>query len=295
MRGFAAFVMRGPAHAGAIAGAGLLAGFVLPPFAWISAGVVALVVLRVGAAALVRMAAPALIGVVLAGAIIWGQPGAVALAGLSAWLPVIAIAGVFRRRMRLDDALLGSCVLGWLAVVAIHLALADPAAAWQRALTELLSNGLAADRAAVADLIERLAPWMTGLIATSVVFSTITSVLLARWWQSLLDKPGAFGREFRALRLGRVAAGVTAALALAAGLTALRPLDGFALVAAAVFVFQGLAVAHGVVAQRSMSAGWLVGLYVLGAILLPQMLVGLAVAGVADAWMDFRGRAAADS
>lgn len=293
MKNFAAFVMRGPAYAGSVAGAGMLAGLVVPPFAWLSSAVVALVVLRLGAAALVRMALPAIAAVVLIGAAVWGQPGPVAVASLGAWAPVALTAAVLRGRARLDDALLVACALGWLVVAAMHLLMADPAETWRQVLVQMFPPERMASEAGIAasevgQLIERLAPWMTGLVAASLVFSTITSLLLARWWQALLDREGAFGGEFRALRLGRVAAGVAAAVCLAAAVTQAVPLVGLALVALTVYLFQGLAVVHGVVAARGMARGWLVGLYILAVILPPQVITGLALVGVADALGDFR-------
>jgi len=121
-----------------------------------------------------------------------------------------------------------------------------------------------------------------------VVFSTVSSLLLARWWQAGLYNPGGFGREFRALRLSRVAAGVAAVLCVAALTVGGEVLQGLALATVALFVFQGLAVVHGVVARRGMATGWLVALYVLVLFLAPQVMAGLTLVGIADAWADFR-------
>lgn len=293
MKAFAGFVMRGPTQAGSIAGASLLAGLVVPPLAWFSSAVVALVMLRLGAGALARMALPALALVLVVGTVVWQQPAAVAVASLGAWLPVVVVAGVLRERARLDDALLVAGALGFVAVFAIELLLADPAAAWREALVQMfppeqLAANAGIEVSAANDVIDRLAPLMTGLVAASAAFSAITGVLLARWWQSLLDHEGAFAREFQSLRLGQVAALVAGAVCLAAALTQATPLIGLALVTVALYLLQGLAVVHGVIAARGMARGWLVGLYILGVILPPQVIVGLALVGVADAWGDLR-------
>ncbi|MEX1081440.1 MAG: hypothetical protein WD382_02635 [Halofilum sp. (in: g-proteobacteria)] len=300
MKAFAAFVMRGPTQAGSIAGASLLAGLVVPPFAWFSGAVVALVLLRLGAAALARMALPALALVLVVGTVVWQQPSAVAVASVGAWLPVVVVAGVLRARARLDDALLVACVLGFLAVVAIHGLLADPAATWREVLLQVfppeqLAANAGIEASAAAEVIDRMAPLMTGLVAASAVFSAITGVLLARWWQSLLDHEGAFAREFQSLRLGRVAALVAGAVCLAAALMQSATLLGLALVTITLYLIQGLAVVHGVVSARGMTRGWLIGLYVLGILLTPQVVVGLALVGVADAWGDFRRIAAGEA
>ena len=48
---------------------------------------------------------------------------------------------------------------------------------------------------------------MTGIIATATSLLWLVSLLLARWWQSLLIEPGSFVREFTELQLGKVVAG----------------------------------------------------------------------------------------
>jgi hypothetical protein len=55
------------------------------------------------------------------------------------------------------------------------------------------------------------------------------------------------------------------------------------------YVFQGIAVVHGVVNRARLAQGWLVGLYVV-LLLLPQTLLLLGLLGVVDAWVDVRAR-----
>lgn len=297
MNAFAAFIMRGPVHAGSVAAAGLLVGLVVPPFAWLSSAVLALVTLRLGPAALLRAGLPALVVAALAGWIVWGHPGGVALAALAAWGPVALVAIVLHQRVRLDDAVLVACALGWIVVLGIHLAVADPAAAWREALLQVFpperfAVEMQVPPEALRDIIERMAPLMTGMLAASVVFSTTTSLLLARWWQAVLYNPGGFQQEFHGLRLGRVAAGVAAVVCAGAIVSGVALLQALALTLVALYVFQGLAVVHGVIAARGMATGWLTGLYLLGIILPPQVMSGLTLVGIVDAWADFRRSAA---
>jgi uncharacterized protein YybS (DUF2232 family) len=56
------------------------------------------------------------------------------------------------------------------------------------------------------------------------------------------------------------------------------------------FLLQGLAVCHAVVANRSLHIGWLIGLYVLMTIAMPQMTALLALTGFVDCWLDIRVR-----
>jgi uncharacterized protein YybS (DUF2232 family) len=53
------------------------------------------------------------------------------------------------------------------------------------------------------------------------------------------------------------------------------------------FMIQGLAVSHYLVARAGANAGWLVALYVM-VILLPQAALTLAIAGFTDNRFDFR-------
>lgn len=296
MNAFAAFILRGPGQSASIACATLLLATLLPPLAWLSAAVLALVMLQLGPQAYTYAAGVGLLALVAAGWLVLGQPLAIAVGAAVVWLPAALIAWVLHRRARLDDALLAACALGWLGVIALYAALDAPTQWWRELLLQFMppervEADLSVPAARVRELIDRAAPMMTGMLAASATVGAVAGVLLARWWQSGLYHPGAFGREFRALRLGRVAAAILAILCAVALVLPSALLDGLTFVALAVYLFQGLAVAHGVVANRGMGAAWLAGLYILGVVALPQMVLALALLGVADAWADFRTRA----
>lgn len=300
MKAFAAFILRGPGQAASVACATLLLASVmpLPPLAWFSAAVLALVMLQLGPRGYAVATGVGVLALTAAGWLVLGHGAVVAGIALAAWLPAGLIALVLHRRARLDDTLLTACALGWLLVIGFHLVLDAPAEWWQEALLqymppERIEAEFGVSAARMREFIERGAPLMTGMLGASVVLGSVCSVLLARWLQAGLYHPGAFGAEFRGLRLGRVAATILAILCGLALALPLPLLDGLAFVALAVYLFQGLAVAHGVVAGREMGVAWLVGLYVLGLLALPQMVLALALVGVADAWLDFRARAQA--
>lgn len=298
MNAFAAFILRGPGQAASLACATLLLALVLPPLAWLSAAILALVMLQLGPVAFGHAAGLGMLALVAAGWLILEQPLAVASGAAGAWLPAAVVAFALHRRARLDDALLLACGLGWLLVVLLHASLDAPIQWWEDVLRQVMppervESDLGIPAARVQELIAQAAPLMSGILVASAVVGAVTSVLLARWWQAGLYHPGAFGEEFRSLRLGRVAAGIvvvvcTAALALPAAI-----LDGLALVALSIYLFQGLAVAHGVTKLRGMGTIWLAGLYVIGLLALPQMVLALALLGVLDAWLDFRLRVSA--
>jgi len=127
-----------------------------------------------------------------------------------------------------------------------------------------------------------------------LIFLSFTAIIfLARWWQAELYNPGGFGFEFRAVRMPKSAlygvaiAGFMVALNTASNFDVAFVTDCF-IILVLLFSFQGLAVVHAKVYTNNLPVGWLVGLYVLLAIV-PQ-LVGLVLAttGVADGLADFR-------
>lgn len=296
MKALAAWTMRGPMQAAVLTASALLVGIALPPFAWLSAAMMALVMLSAGPAGALRVAVPALVISVAGGWLAIGSPYVPALTALASWLPVLLVAGVLRTTTRLDLALAAAAVVGWVIVLSVHAVAGDPAALWQGLLegmipAERMAPDFDTDPARVAELIGRVAPLMTGLVAASTVASCITALFLARWWQAALYNPGGFRGEFHQLRLGQAAAMVTAALMALSALTEAPLVFGLALVAGVVYLFQGLAVVHGLVAARGMHLGWLVGMYVLGVVLFLQMALALIIIGIVDAWVDLRRRA----
>jgi len=60
------------------------------------------------------------------------------------------------------------------------------------------------------------------------------------------------------------------------------------IVAAVMFMLQGLAVAHGLAGSARAHVGWLVMIYILLVVAMPETVVTLAVAGIVDNWFDFR-------
>ena len=87
------------------------------------------------------------------------------------------------------------------------------------------------------------------------------SVLLGRWWESML-RGGGFAAEFRELRMGRVLAVALAAVLGVYLLTHAVVLESVICVLVAGFVLQGLAVLHTAAAAQGTHVGWLVALYV---------------------------------
>jgi hypothetical protein len=148
-------------------------------------------------------------------------------------------------------------------------------------------------RTQLAAVRDEWAPRMTRFFGAATVVGLMVPMLLARWGHAVLDNPGGFGTEFRELRVGRTALGFSLAvgiLALFVGGPAGQFVGDLMGPVTAMLLFQGLAVAHGVVREGKMASGWLVALYLL-LLIPPHLALPLVlVAGLLDGWFDFRAR-----
>ena len=297
MRFLAEFAMKSRGRAvGAVSGFAVV-GMLLPPVALLSSALVALVALRVGAgqAMLVTALSALALGAAMFVLVPEAPPMAGVLAGFVQWVPVVALAELLRRTISWPLTLqIGAAVAGG-GVLLVHLLVPDLESFWAGAGMSLLGplmegTGNAAEELEAA--LRQAAPYLTGLAAGVILLSLTLSLLLARYWQGLLYNPGAFGTEFRALQFGRVASAATLGLLAAAHFGGLPLAMELAFILGVLFFLQGIALMHGLTHLQGMSSFWLVGMYVLMALALPQMFLLLATLGVVDAWADIRSRLA---
>jgi len=287
--------MRSRVHAAVVTSFLGMLTWVLPPVSYLSGAALGLYTLRRGLAEGVQVLLGAAVLAVLLALVGTGNALPALALVLALWVPVAVAALVLRMSMAQGPMLLAVASLGVLVLAGLHLMVGDLPAWWARWLAELeasLPSGtsLGLDQAARA----RIAAVMTGIVVAAMVTSLTATVLLARWWQSLLYNPGGFRDEFHGLRLPRpilYATGMIGAVAIAQSLGD-APRGGIAtellLVATVVYMFQGLAVVHQRARARGVAGGWLVPLY-LGLALLPQYLIlVLGLLGAADGIVNFR-------
>lgn len=156
------------------------------------------------------------------------------------------------------------------------------------ALGDLYQKMSVEEQARFASLI---APILTGLIAALLQIVSVLSLIIGRYWQALLYNPGGFGREFRVIRIPLGPAMLLLALMLLGPnfgpqMAMLTPLCSVPL------VFAGLALIHGLVAQKRLARFWLVGLYVTLLLFMQLIYPLLVVLAIVDSLIDFRGRLA---
>ena len=314
MRALLALVVRGrlPATLLAAGFAGVSLIPLLWPFGYLSGAVVGLVTLRygfyegffvlAGAAVLFGVVATFLIENIMQaqlgfpGSMVWAVVAMLLLSWVWSWVMAAALRGVNSQ----GHALLVGALAGILVILAFPMVVSDPSGWWlgpiDGFIESLRAPNLAADQGAVkqvSDLLHQIAPVMTGLVVAGAIFNAVIMLLIGRWWHAILDNPGGFAREFQGLRLDRRISIVTVALVLLVAYAG-DMISNFGLeilgVAMVLFVFQGLALIHGLVALTGAWSGWLLVMYVMVMLAAPQLLFILAATGFLDTWFDFRKR-----
>lgn len=286
--------MRGPGYAAGMAAVLMLASLLFGPLVIPAGAVVALVTLRHGTGAGLKVLLLASVLGVAVRLLMSGHALPMLVWSLVAWLPAWVMASNLRRSQEQAPSMLMIALLVGCYALAMRLTVGDVAAFWAERLDLLFSSLAAQGRARLgAGDIEIIARQIHAWTLVALFTTLAATILLARWWQAALYNPGGFGTEFRRLKLPRQALALVIAGALAlvmdAGGVVVWPLAGDVFVVVVVlFALQGLAVIHHRARSVELARQWLAGLYVL-LVLMPQ-IVGpvLATTGVADSMADFR-------
>jgi len=299
MRALAAYIMRGPVQAVLVTAALALVSLipVLGMVSVLSGAAVALVTLRHGA----RQGLLVLLGAsLLAGIFMYFVFGTMVLGlmfALLLWLPLLCLALVLRSSGSWSMVLDAAVALGITGITVFYLLVGDPLQFWHMALEKMLelmsSQGGMAEMGQIQQQIPVIAEWMTGMLTAALVMGLVLSMMLARWWQSLLFNPEGFQQEFYSLRQSKIAT-LTVLVILLFSLFDLGVISNLAgdimITVVVVYSIVGLALTHALVARLGKHKAWLVGIYVLIFIMPPHMMLALASAGFADSWLDFRRR-----
>ncbi|HKJ09055.1 MAG TPA: DUF2232 domain-containing protein [Gammaproteobacteria bacterium] len=299
MRALAGFIMGSRVRAMLVAATSAVLALLAPPFtaplSYIGGAAIGLVCLRAGPLEAVLVMAGAAAGTGVLSWLVIHHAVPVVLAALFLWVPVALVAAVLRYTVSLTRAVQTAAVVGLLVVVGVYAIHGDPAAWWHHLLKPVLGPALKQNGSGTSpdQVLAEVARLMTGVAAAALVLGLLVCLLLARWWQAVLYNPGGFQREFHALRMDPASGWVTLAVVFAAaagqggvlGTVAVQ----MAMVLLIMYALAGLALAHNAVATYHAHVAWLVGLYVAVIILRPTVVL-LALAGLLDAWFDFRRR-----
>jgi hypothetical protein len=290
------FIVRSRTHAIAVAVMGML----LPPFSFVTGGIIGLTALRYGLADGALVLAVTMVVSTLAMGLLLGTYQPVVIFILFTGLPVILLAQVLRRTESQGATLAAAGAMGALVLAGIHLLTADPVTWWRMKLERFVAQPIRdANPDLAPEMLEQLDEAMAGMsmlmlsLPAATVIGAMLILWLARWMQASLDNPGGFGKEFRALRMDRgvAYAGVALALlAILAGNLAGGLFRGLLVLVIIMYTIQGIALVHAVVHKRGASIAWLVAVYAGIVIIPPATILGLALSGFSDTWFDFRRR-----
>lgn len=290
-RAIAAWLIERPWRAAfATAVCGALAQQMIVPFVILAGAIPVLVLLRFDFAVALGVAgagAAAATWVVLSSS----EPSVWVFVGI-AWLFIgpVALARILRQTGSMNLMFQVAVLTVAVAVVLIHIVLPDPVAVWLPLLRPIVESMVAAGirLEGDAELITQLwARTMWGALAALSLGPVLGAVFLGRWWDSLLRAPGAFGEEYRRLRLGVVLGLAVTAVFVLTLLSDAALVSSLAWVGFAALVFQGLAAAHRSKATGTLNRGWLAAIYVLLIVPLSMSVTVFALAlwGFADNWL----------
>ncbi|SCZ49777.1 DUF2232 domain-containing protein [Thiohalomonas denitrificans] len=292
MKLLAAYIMRGRMQAILVTAVAALLSLLLPPFSYFSGAALGLVTLRTGPRSGLTVFAGALLAVGLLAAVILQQPLIAAGFAIVLWLPVLALATVLQQTVSLSRTVALSGLFGVLLVLGAYFVLEDPAGWWMETYRQLLAQaGTQAPGPEMEPVLREVAGIMTGAVAAALTLSIVGALFIARWWQALLYNPGGFREEFHRLALGRsltLVALVLMGAAIVLGDPAAALAAELLVVVMLLFLINGLAVVHGLVARIGAGIGWLIAVYLMLLLALPQTAVTLAVVGLVDNWFGFR-------
>lgn len=289
------FIMAGRVQAAIFVVLSTLISLLLPPLIVFSNAAIALITLRKGWQQGILYTLLATITLVIVSVSLKQQASSGFIAGLATWLPMVLIASVLVMTKSWSKTLQLTLLISVAGVLLFHLTHPDAAAYWEPVLKQMkpmLQQAYQLSDSKLDETISNAAAWMTGTLAAVLAIITIVSLIIARSWQARLYNPGGFGEEFRQISIGKQPSiaflvGITLAV-----ITANQLIIELIMIGVAIFMFQGLSLAHSIVKQRNMSVRWLIGLYVLMFLLLIQMIVLLATFGLVDNFADFRRKVA---
>jgi MFS family permease len=294
MISLARFILKGYSQAALVAASMAMLGMLLPPLAWLSGAAVALVTLVNGHRSGLLVTAIAGIATAVLAGLILSVPILAVYYVLLVWLPLVLVAVVLRQTVSLVFCLQLIAAVSILGLILMYVFFPDIGEIWRSQLNMMADDLVArsegtVDKAQMMQVIDQIVRLLPGFFASSFMIGTVLSLYLARWWQAVLYNPGGFGQEFRAINLGKTAALIALAIAIAAALIKADMFNAMLLVVFALYLNQGVAVLHSVFHARQLNSVWLFLVY-LFMFFVPHIVVVLALAGLADTWIDFRRR-----
>jgi len=300
MKALAGYVVTGRRQAILVTTVSGILAFLFPPVSsllnYLAAAVVALVTLHIGKAQGLQVLAISSVLTLLFYQLVGMHAAVIAVTLVMLWLPCWLIAVVLQQTGSLGQALKAASLFGVSLLFLLYVFFGDPAPWWLERLREieatLKTAGFDLQELADGQVLQSIAALMSGIVLASLVLGITASLLLARWWQSVLVHPGGFRDEFFQLRLGSPAGFLTLGIMLLTRVfqgTASELVSQLAMILLVPYALTGLAVIHYLVRPAGRSRIWLAAVYIVLAFV-PQATLLLAGGGLLDTWVDFRRR-----
>jgi len=289
----ARFILKGPSQAALVAASMAVLGLALPPATWISAAAVILVTLVNGPKSGLITTALSLAGAALFAFLIFSAPELALIFVLLAWLPSWLIATVLRQTVSLAYSLQVLALMSMLAIVMLYLVYPDLGELWRQPLDEIVRQLAEQSTEFTLAELQQTEDWviafLPGLFASSIMFGTILSLLLGRWWQAVFYNPGGFAKEFQSLNLGKVSA--LCAITIMSIAAVVDSVFAVAMVTVVLVLYgiQSLSLLHAAINIRKINAVWLFVIYLI-MFFVPHLLLLLILASLADPWLNIRER-----
>ncbi|MCK4675129.1 MAG: hypothetical protein KAT61_04390, partial [Gammaproteobacteria bacterium] len=180
-----------------------------------------------------------------------------------------------------------------LVVVLIYMLYPNFGELWREPLDQLVSQLVEqSDDFSLAQLKQTedwVIEFLPGLFVSSIMFGTMLSLFLGRWWQAVYYNPGGFAKEFQSLNLGKISALCGIAIMLMAMLVNSVFTVALVTIVFVLYGMQALSLLHAAIRIRQLNATWLFVVY-LSIFFIPHLLLLLILASFVDPWLDIRQR-----
>lgn len=227
--------------------------------------------------------------------VVWAAVGVAVLSNVLTWV----FAVMLRRQASWSLILQISALLGVLVVSVIHLAYPQVTDWWGKELQSYYTQaqamaGMVKSQAANDSQLEAInftKQFATGLMAAAIIFNALLQLIVARWWQAALYKPGILRKELHNIRLSQLA-GVLFAVSIVLSYLGNTVVLDIMPILYMLFGAAGLSLIHYLFGLlHSPSAWlWLSVVYIAIILSLPSSLMVISLLALLDIWFDLRKR-----
>ena len=218
------------------------------------------------------------------------------LFALLQWLPILIISQILRTTRSLSLTLNIIALLSLAVVMVISWLIPERAELWDKFFNWVFQGGVLQEwqgkDANFNEYYHATLEIMTGVAIASLSLIWMVSLLLARWWQRLLDTSDSFRSEFIHLKLGKAMAIIGIIFFVALALTESTLIREALLVIMPVFLLQGIATIHCLLCILKNASVWLFAFYAMLVLspVIPQFPSLLSMLGAVENLVNLRVR-----